>query len=174
MPADAGNAERTGGMKAILMSDSHGDAAGVRWILQQAWARTGQVDAYFHMGDGVMDFRSLEAYLLAHDPEAKLYCVRGNCDFYAPNTESSQVVTFGGARIFMTHGHHFQVKTTLELLDEEADSEYCTIALYGHTHQPAMDMGRTLMINPGSAQDGRIGFLEVSDGRPRIQLWKFE
>ena len=36
-----------------------------------------------------------------------------------------------------------------------------------------MDMGRTLMINPGSAQDGRIAFLEVNEGKPRIQLWSF-
>ena len=160
-------------MKAILMSDSHGDAAGIRWILKQAWTRTGPIDAYFHMGDGVMDFKALEPFLLAHDPKALMYCVRGNCDFYAPNVENSLAVPFGGTRIFMTHGHYFQVKTTLEILDEEAESENCTIALYGHTHQPAMDMGRTLMINPGSAQDGRIAFLEVQDGKPRVQLWHF-
>ena len=51
-------------MKAILMSDTHGDAIGVRWILDQAWARTGYVDAYFHMGDGAMDFISLKPFLL--------------------------------------------------------------------------------------------------------------
>ena len=160
-------------MKAILMSDTHGDAIGVRWILDQAWARTGHVDAYFHMGDGAMDFISLKPFLLAHDPEAALYGVRGNCDFYAPNVEKSLVVPFGGTRIFMTHGHYYQVKSTLEIRDEEAESEGCSIALYGHTHRPAMDMGRTLMINPGSAQDGRIAFLEVNEGKPRIQLWSF-
>ena len=155
-------------MKAILMSDTHGDAVGVRWILNQAWIRTGYVDAYFHMGDGAMDFLALKPYLLAHDPDASLYGA-----FYAPNVEQAPVVPLGGTRIFMTLGHYFSVKSTLDILDEEAESQGCTIALYGHTHRPAMDMGRTLMINPGSAQDGRIAFLEVDEGRPRIQLWNF-
>ena len=160
-------------MKAILMSDSHGDATGIRWLLSQAWARTGNVDAYFHMGDGAMDFLSLEAFLHAHDAEAKLYGVRGNCDFYAPDVPNDRVVAFGGTRLFVTHGHYFQVKSTLTLLDEEAEAQECTIALYGHTHRPAMDMGRTLMINPGSAMDGCLAFLEVNEGKPRVQLWRF-
>ncbi len=155
------------------MSDSHGDAAGIRWLLSQAWVRTGAVDAYFHMGDGVMDLMGLEAYLKERDPHCQLYGVRGNCDFYAPDIPDSLTVPFGGTRIYMTHGHYLQVKSTLSLLDEEAGENACTIALYGHTHQPAMDMGGVLMINPGSVMDSRLAFLEVNEGRPRIQLWNF-
>ena len=154
-------------MKAILLSDSHGDVTGLRWMLDQAWTRTGQVDAYFHMGDGALDMVHLSGYLRAHDPQAEIFCVRGNCDFHAPNVRDTEVVTFGGSRILMTHGHDFQVKTTLELLDEEAEQQNCSIALYGHTHMPAMDMGRVLKINPGAAQDGRMGFLERTEGRHR-------
>ncbi len=160
-------------MKAILMSDSHGDAAGIRYLCQQAWARTGPVDAYFHMGDGAGDFELVKPFLRTHDPEAQFYNVRGNCDFYPPGIPRQLTVPFGDTLIFVTHGHDYRVKMTLELLGEAAEDEGCTIALYGHTHEPAMDMGRVLMLNPGSVQDGRIGFLEVTDGRPRVQLWHF-
>ena len=158
-------------MKAIVMSDSHGDQAGLRFLLEKAWTRTGHVDAYFHMGDGVMDLIGLEAFVRAHDPDCAIHGVRGNCDFYAPDIGRSLVVPFGGTRLFAAHGHDFRVKSTLTLLDEEAAQQDCTIALFGHTHEPAMEMRSVLMINPGSVMDSRLGFLEVTDGRPRVQLW---
>ncbi len=159
-------------MKALVMSDSHGDMAGLRWILGQARMRTGKVDAYIHLGDGAGDFRALETYMHSLDPEAQLWQVRGNCDFTG-DVPGFLIQPFGGTQIYMTHGHHQMVKTTLEYLDEEASGYACNIALYGHTHMPAMDMGRVLKINPGSVQDGRIAFLEVEAGRPRVQLWNY-
>ena len=161
-------------MKALVMSDSHGSTDSIRCLCTEAWKRTGSVDAYFHLGDGASDFLALEAFFHAHDPEAMLLGVRGNCDFYAPGVEYEKTVWFGGARIFMTHGHHLRVKHGLYMLDDEAERCECSIALYGHTHEPAMDMYSTLMINPGSVQDGRIAFLEVTEGKPRVQLWHFQ
>ena len=161
-------------MKALVMSDSHGSVDSIRYLCGEAWKRTGPVDAYFHLGDGAGDFRALEAFFHAHDPEAVLENVRGNCDFYAPNVPDQKTVRFGGTSILLTHGHHLCVKQGLYLLDDEAVRQECSIALYGHTHEPAMDMYSVLMINPGSVQDGRIAFLEVTEGRPRVELWHFQ
>ena len=160
-------------MKALIMSDSHGDRSGIRYLVEQARNRTGSLDAYIHLGDGARDFESLENFFHGLDPKAHLWQVRGNCDTLSCDAPRFRVVTFGGTSMLLTHGHEQMVKTTLSYLDDLARGYACTLALYGHTHQPAMDMGTVLMINPGSVQDGRIAFLEVDEGRPRVQLWHF-
>ncbi|MBQ8159874.1 MAG: YfcE family phosphodiesterase [Clostridia bacterium] len=160
-------------MKALLFSDSHGDVSGIRYLSSMAWPRTGHIDAYFHMGDGCEDMLVAERVLRDHDPDCRIYRVRGNCDYFVPDLKDEQVVEFGGAKIYMTHGHRHSVKTTLSILDDAAVDAGCSIALYGHTHAAAMDMRSTLLINPGSVMNERIGFLEVEDGRPRIQLLYF-
>ncbi len=160
-------------MKALVMSDSHGDRAGMQFIVSQARQRSGRVDAYIHLGDGASDFLSLENFFRGLDSDCAMWQVRGNCDFSAPDVPLFRVVPFGGTQLYLTHGHRQMVKSTLAYLDEEAQGYACSIALFGHTHQPDMEMGRVLKINPGSIQDGRIAFLEVSEGRPRVQLWRF-
>ena len=144
-------------IKIVCVSDNHGTMDPIK----QLPSLFPDADYFLHCGDSREPVRR-------YGPYAQ---VRGNNDFY--DVPDFRVLEIGSHRIFMTHGHYYQVKSTLEILDEEAESEGCSIALYGHTHRPAMDMGRTLMINPGSAQDGRIAFLEVNEGKPRIQLWSF-
>ena len=160
-------------MKAIVLSDIHGDDTTLRVTLEKAWPRTGQVDAYFFLGDGVRDFERAEMFLRSHDPNAIMYAVKGNNDFAVMNTPDRLVVGFGGANVFLTHGHYLRVKQTLEFLDHAAEEAGCAIALYGHTLCPDVETRRTMMINPGAACNGRLALLEVEDGRPRISLLSY-
>ncbi|MBE5804726.1 MAG: metallophosphoesterase [Clostridiales bacterium] len=157
-------------MRCIVMSDTHGHDDDVRWLLEQAWKEIGPVDYYLHCGDGAYDFMRLENFIRRRDEFAVMAGVSGNCDVGVPGLEYHQVLPIGGAKVFLTHGHIYHVKSTYTYLDEAAKERGCSIALFGHTHKPFWEQRQTLLINPGSAADGRLALLEVSQGKPRFQL----
>ena len=102
----------------------------------------------FFLGDGERDFRALQERF----PAVSYYAVRGNCD---PRSELSAalVCAVGGVRIFVAHGHLYQVKyeSALETLAAAAVEAGADLALFGHTHCPTLEQrcGITLL-NPGS------------------------
>lgn len=151
-------------MRAVILSDSHGEEYGLRWLLGEIWQTSGPVDAYIHLGDGTEDFRRLEAFLRAHDPQAQMYAVRGNCDFLQSGAPDEQVIRLGGGRVLLTHGHLFRAKQTYDWLESAAVDRGCGAVLFGHTHEPYIDMRRVLLLNPGSAANGRAAILDA-DGR---------
>ena len=75
----------------------------VRAIRQQ------QPDAVFHLGDCERDTQRLEKEF----PDLPLYRVCGNCDREPVNPEVLQL-TLDGVKFFLTHGHRYSVKYTLE------------------------------------------------------------
>lgn len=157
-------------MRCIVLSDSHGQDGNVRWMLEQCWKTAGPVDCYIHCGDGAYDFQRLENFIRARDEHAAMYNVRGNCDFGIPELKEREILSLGGARVLVTHGHFYHVKSTLTYLDNASREHDCSIVLFGHTHQPTMEMRHALLINPGSAADGRMALLEINDGNPRVNL----
>ena len=159
-------------MRALLLSDSHGDESNLRWLIQQCWRKYPHFDAYFHCGDGAREFSRLQAWLRANDPRAVIRQVCGNCDF-GFDAPDHAIIPFGGAFVYLTHGQYLRVKQGLALLDEEAAAGGCTVAVYGHTHIQATDIRRTLMINPGAACDGQAAVLEMENGRPRVLMERF-
>lgn len=159
-------------MRAIVLSDSHGEDTNLRWMLEQCWRMVGPVDAYIHCGDGARDFQRLEHFIRARDGHALLIGVKGNCDFFDDVPEIAQI-TLGGVKILVTHGHRFQVKHTLAALDMEARQRGCQVALFGHTHQPWVEQRHTLLVNPGSAADDRLALLEMENGKVQAQLMDF-
>ena len=77
----------------------------VRAIRQQ------QPDAVFHLGDCERDTQRLEKEF----PDLPLYRVCGNCDREPVNPEVLQL-TLDGVKFFLTHGHRYSVKYTLDAL----------------------------------------------------------
>ena len=75
----------------------------VRAIRQQ------QPDAVFHLGDCERDTQRLGKEF----PDLPLYRVCGNCDREPVNPEVLQL-TLDGVKFFLTHGHRYSVKYTLE------------------------------------------------------------
>lgn len=160
-------------MKRLLVtSDSHGQRMALRRIAEEVWSVYGPVDAYLHCGDGAGDFQDVMDDFRAHDPGAVFRQVRGNCDgMRFGDLPWQQVVEIGGTKLFLTHGHLQAVKSTLMILNDDARGCGCSIALFGHTHEPCMEMYSVLLLNPGCAAAGQYLVLELKDdGQPRIRL----
>ncbi len=156
-------------MRALVLSDLHDQPDRAANLITQMRNKFGKMDAYIFLGDGAYYLPRITETIRPRDPEAKIYSVKGNNDLLCsdPNT---LIIEFGGAKMYLTHGHLLRVKWGLDKLKYAALEANCTIALYGHTHLADVETGVPMCINPGAAEDGRIALLEVEDGKPRVQL----
>lgn len=124
-------------MTIILISDSHGNKAGIDRIFN-----TLEFDYLFFTGDGLGDMGDY-SYL------ENVYTVCGNCDFFSREVIDREV-EIGGYKIFMTHGHKYGVKLGLSKLVEKAKEVGAQIVFYGHTHiQKIENIDNIYFINPG-------------------------
>ncbi len=137
--------------RILVLSDSHGYP--LNNLLMKAES-LGRIDAVFHLGDG---YRDMDGFLTEFP---LLFRVGGNCDFFGGERE--ELVPLFGKRFFLTHGHAYHVKSTLNLLKSRACETEADCVLFGHTHEPhnEYDAGR-LYLNPGAACDGRFSILRV-------------
>ena len=85
--------------RVIAVSDSHGAADSLRWVLTHEKA-----DALIYLGDGLRD---LDEAMDAKPKGMRVYRVRGNCDFGYPDEPVQALCAFGGVLFFYTHGHHY-------------------------------------------------------------------
>lgn len=158
-----------------VISDTHGSEAAITACIEKA----GSVDGFFHLGDMVSD-----AKLIAKRTGKPVYSVLGNCDSWGFSDEqqdifpepqkaaaSERIVTVEGVKLFLCHGHAYNVDFGTERLGREAFDRGCAAALYGHTHVPELSAyGKVLKLNPGSPARSRYGskpsfaILEI-DGR---------
>jgi len=136
-------------MLVLVVSDTHGRHEDLQTAIQRV-----KPDVMLHLGDseGFGDYIQRMA-------GCPLYIVRGNCDF-SPVLEDDLVVELGKHKVFMTHGHRYDVKYHNQHLVEAAKAHGCDIALYGHTHCPELVTEDGVMVmNPGSIslprQEGR-------------------
>ena len=159
-------------MRVIVLSDSHGEENNLRWMLEQCWRWVGPVDAYIHCGDGARDFQRVANFIRTRDEHALLIGVRGNCDFFEDVPEL-EVITLEGAKLLITHGHRFQVKSTYAALDIEAKRRGCAAALFGHTHIPCVEQRNTLLVNPGSACGDTLALLTIEQGVVKAEIMDF-
>ncbi|WP_242362987.1 metallophosphoesterase [Limosilactobacillus antri] len=125
--------------KVLIVSDNHGDRA-ILERLVAGWKA--KVDLMIHCGDSEIP---------SQDPLMQSFVrVAGNNDWhlgYAPD----QLVLVGGARILVTHGHHYGVGSSMTPLMLKGESTGADIVCFGHTHQLFATVERgMLMVNPGS------------------------
>ena len=155
-------------MYALIFSDSHGKTQNMQEVIDRQIASP---NAVFFLGDGLRDLDTLDS------GRSELYCVRGNCDVFAPFDGEEQTVIFDGVKIFMTHGHRYMVKSGYTVAAEKALAKGADILLFGHTHQPICllvrageKIGDTVakkdlwIFNPGSVREGCFGSLTVKNG----------
>lgn len=145
-------------MLLAVFSDSHGSQEPLCRAI-----RACNPDLVLHLGDYVRDAVALEAAR----PGLEVRYVRGNCDVGAPGPEKL-CFTLEGVTVFMTHGHLYSVKYTLQSLANAAHFSGAQLALFGHTHQAEFrQMGDVLLLNPGSAGRGEektFGLLTLEGG----------
>lgn len=124
--------------KVLIVSDSHG----LTNELTEIRARYPEVDMALHCGDSelLQDSPHLDGYTV----------VRGNCDFRAP-FPNEQLIDVGDMKIFLTHGHLFDVKQHLMRIQYAAEEKEADIVCFGHSHIAyAEKVDQQLFINPGS------------------------
>ncbi|WP_017379848.1 metallophosphoesterase [Paenisporosarcina sp. TG-14] len=127
-------------MRIVVISDTHGETNSI----DQVRHAVGPVDAVFHCGDSELDTQ--------HESLQDAFVVGGNCDW--DSSYSAEVFTeVNGVKVFMTHGHLWQVKSTLMPLSTRAQELGADVVLFGHTHLLGAELiGNTLFVNPGSLE----------------------
>ena len=152
-------------MRIGIVSDSHGDTC----VFEKMLAVPGAAEAemWLHAGDFAPDADDLEIM-----SGKRVACVLGNCDLFVDGVYDETVVEVAGHRIFLTHGHLFNVRFDTAAREAGAD-----IAVYGHTHVALEERGDVTVLNPGSIarpRDGRHGsfmLVELNAGEsPQVNL----
>ncbi len=141
--------------RILVVSDSHGD----RWKLRAAIEAVPDAKIVFHLGDGEREARDE-----AERCSTKFFhLVRGNCD-WGSELPVDIIDVVEGKRIYACHGHSQLVKYGTADLVAAAKQENCTIALYGHTHNPVTDYVDGIhLFNPGSIKQGCFGIIDIAD-----------
>jgi len=130
-------------MRIIVVSDTHGSYDRLSEVLRRNYR---DAEIFIHLGDGLSEFEKLSFDY----PQNAFIGVRGNND---PGADApyEKTVCAAGKKIFITHGHLFGVKHSIEPLLEKGHSEDADIVLFGHTHGAFQDYDDGMyIINPGS------------------------
>lgn len=136
-------------MKILVFSDSHRDIT----LMSRVLDKTGkEIEMVFHLGDCIDDVIQLGARF----PDKSFTSVRGNCDYNSTDGEQESIITIRDRKIFLTHGHRYDVKFSLQRIAYAAEERQVDACLFGHTHQPALfENGSILFMNPGSIAQPR-------------------
>ena len=132
------------GTNILVISDTHGNTQPIRQLLVNY---QGMVSAVIHLGDYVRDM----AQFATSDKDKDMYhIVIGNNDPLI-DIYDERVITIGGTRMFITHGHRYHVKFSLKNLIYRAQELDVRVCLFGHTHKPVLfTENNILFLNPGS------------------------
>ncbi len=127
--------------KIIILSDTHKNLE----LLRAVSPRFDECDYVVHLGDYVSDMTEYKEKL-----GGKLHMVRGNGDFTLA-VPDEKVLEIDGVKLFLTHGHRYNVKATRVNVGFEAYGKSCSAALFGHTHRAEItEFEGIKLINPGS------------------------
>ena len=90
---------------------------------------------------------------------------KGGIDFGEEN-----IFEIEGKKFFLTHGHLYDVKRSLNSIKEMAKKLKANLVIFGHTHKPYIEYYEDeILFNPGATEDGRYGLIILKDGN--IQLF---
>lgn len=130
----------------IIVSDSHGEEKILADLVQR------YPDAMIlHCGDSELSD--------SHPIFQQLTTVAGNCDFESEVKQGERFIQHGHDRIFLCHGHRYNVKQSPLNVMYAAMEHHATIALFGHSHVPYVSYESSqdlLVLNPGSIAYPRI------------------
>lgn len=130
-------------MRIVIFSDTHNSFAAADQIFKQ---NKDVSDNFLFLGDGTEEVEHLRPFY----PEKNIYCVSGNCDH--GTAPQHMTLELGGIRIFMTHGHHYNVRDSVDMVYKRGREERATLILFGHTHcRYHKYMSGVHLLNPGSA-----------------------
>lgn len=129
-------------MKIIVVSDTHGNNGA---FLEKAITMK-KADLIFHLGDYVSDAKKISKIM-----GIDFIAVKGNGDYGTKDVNEDELVEINGKRIFLTHGHRYNVSYNLNDIYYKGLELGADLILFGHTHVPIIEKTKELIImNPGS------------------------
>ena len=155
-------------MKYLAASDIHGSFDDCQRLLQAFEREKAEQllllgDVLYHgpRNDLPVSYAPKKVFALLNRYKDRILCVRGNCDAEVdqmvldfPVLTEHRVLELWDRRLFLTHGHHFNV----EHLPDPALSQGARVLLYGHTHVPLCRVqAGILCLNPGSVSIPKYG-----------------
>lgn len=144
-------------MKWLVFSDSHGSIDYMRRAVELE-----SPDRVLHLGDMVRDGAKLRALF----PKLPMEQVRGNCDGWSGDEPEEKEVFLQDRRVWMLHGHTYQVKLGTGLLASEARARGVDVVVFGHTHVPVCDWDGPWIMNPGTVSGmprATYGVIELTE-----------
>lgn len=148
-------------MVIAVISDTHN----YNFIVKNVLKSIEEADMVIHLGDVVEDAE----YIAKHFNGRTIY-VRGNCDMNSA-VPSERLEIIEGKKVFITHGHNYQVKQGLLKLKNKAVELGADIVLYGHTHLAVVEKYEgILFVNPGSTSicssgKNSIAIMDIKDNQ---------
>ena len=128
-------------MKLYVLSDTHGSIEKAVEVYEELHS----VDLIIHLGDLVTDANGISKIT-----GMPVISIKGNNDYSSKN-EDFRIIETECGNIFLTHGHHFSVKTGLQRLLYRTLETGCNAVLFGHTHMPLFtEANGVYLLNPGS------------------------
>ena len=157
-------------MRILVISDTHGNYAATCMAADEA----GPVDLLIHLGDVAEDTWAVEA--VAGCP---IISVAGNCDPPGADVPREIRREFAGVPFLLTHGDSYQVKAGLSGLHLRAVQTNSRVALYGHTHQAAInEIDGIWLINPGTlhaaSQTRTYALVDIDNGAIRAAIFSLD
>lgn len=129
-------------MKILVLSDSHGKLENFYTAISFF---EDEISCIIHLGDFFQDAKKIEKKY----SKIPIFYVAGNNDFLEDKTE--KYVNIFGKKVFLTHGHRYNVYFGADKLFYKAKEMGADICLFGHTHNPFAEQSEGVFIlNPGS------------------------
>lgn len=135
-------------MHILVMGDTHGKNE----RMSKEIKALPRIDLILHTGDHFRD-----GHNIANKMKIQCIAVAGNCD--PRNQEvTERTLEIEGHRIFLTHGHLYNVKRSINNLYFKAQQSRTDIVIFGHTHVSYLDKAENIwFLNPGSPSLPRSG-----------------
>lgn len=151
-------------MRVLIASDTHGIFDKLsNYILYHD-----DIDLIIHAGDGVEDMKTM-----GYESNIPYHVVCGNNDF-TPGINFDEIIEIEGEKIFLTHGHQYDVNYGYNHLVEKAKQLGADMTIFGHTHVYYKDThDGILLLNPGSVslpRDNNPGFMIMDIDESGISL----
>lgn len=136
-------------MRILVISDTHRSTARMVELVHEF---SKKIDAIIHLGDNTEDVDYIK-----RNYKLPVYVVAGNCD-YGSTAPHESLLLLGDKKIFITHGHYYNVKYNTTLLVKRAGELNADVCLFGHTHIPYIQIeNKVVIMNPGSLSEPRGG-----------------
>ena len=156
-------------MLIAVISDSHGNKDSINKIKK----KINNADVVLFLGDGENDLAEITI-----DFTGEVFAVRGNCDITGKYPEE-QILEIQGKKIFICHGHRYNVKYGYNSIYYRGKEIGADIVLFGHSHIPIIEeYDGIVLMNPGSISHGMgrlnktLGYIDLIDDKAPIMYIK--